>query len=235
MLFDLRGRGRRRTIQGIYLFLALLMGGGLIFFGVGGTGVGLFNTGNDSGGGSGNDVLEKRLSQAEKRVKRQPEQAAAWAALARARFTVAGNGENYDNIRNTYTRNGLKELRLAGRAWKRYLNLEPEQADATLAQQMVNAYLALNDAKGAVRALEVVAEERPSAGVYQQLAIVAYAAKQERKGDLAAAQAVERTPKANRKQVKQRLDLAKKQSTQTAPVTGGNTPGTTTLPVKPKG
>ena len=27
MLFDLRGRGRRRTVQAIYLSLALLMGG----------------------------------------------------------------------------------------------------------------------------------------------------------------------------------------------------------------
>ena len=35
MLFDLRGRGRRRTVQAIYLGLAILLGGGLIFFGVG--------------------------------------------------------------------------------------------------------------------------------------------------------------------------------------------------------
>ena len=33
MLFDLRGRGRRRTIQVIYLGLAVLMGGGLVLFG----------------------------------------------------------------------------------------------------------------------------------------------------------------------------------------------------------
>ena len=37
MLFDLRARGRRRAIKVIYLFLALLMGGGLIFFGIGGS------------------------------------------------------------------------------------------------------------------------------------------------------------------------------------------------------
>ena len=35
MLFDLRGRGRRRTVQVIYLSLALLMGGGLVLFGIG--------------------------------------------------------------------------------------------------------------------------------------------------------------------------------------------------------
>ena len=36
MLFDLRGRGRRNTIKVIYVSLAILMGGGLVFFGIGG-------------------------------------------------------------------------------------------------------------------------------------------------------------------------------------------------------
>ena len=31
MLFDLRGRGRRRTIKIVYITLALLMGGGLLY------------------------------------------------------------------------------------------------------------------------------------------------------------------------------------------------------------
>jgi hypothetical protein len=52
MLFDLRSRGRRRTVQAVYLTLAILMGGGLVLFGVGaGNGIGgLLNafTGNSS-------------------------------------------------------------------------------------------------------------------------------------------------------------------------------------------
>jgi len=35
MLFDLHGR-RRRVVQATYLALAVLMGGGLVLFGVGG-------------------------------------------------------------------------------------------------------------------------------------------------------------------------------------------------------
>ena len=35
MLFDLRSRGRRRTVQAVYLGLAVLMAGGLVLFGVG--------------------------------------------------------------------------------------------------------------------------------------------------------------------------------------------------------
>ena len=34
MLFDLRGRGRRRTVKIVYITLALLMGGGLVLFGI---------------------------------------------------------------------------------------------------------------------------------------------------------------------------------------------------------
>jgi len=53
MLFDLRGRGRRRTVQVVYLGLAVLMFVGLVLFGVGaGNGFGgLLNafTGNGSG------------------------------------------------------------------------------------------------------------------------------------------------------------------------------------------
>ena len=36
MLFDLRSRGRRRVIKVIYTMLALLLGGGLVLFGIGG-------------------------------------------------------------------------------------------------------------------------------------------------------------------------------------------------------
>ena len=34
MLFDLKGK-RRRVVQGVYLTLAVLMAGGLVFFGIG--------------------------------------------------------------------------------------------------------------------------------------------------------------------------------------------------------
>ena len=36
MLFDLRGPGRRRLVKIVYVTLALLMGGGLVLFGIGG-------------------------------------------------------------------------------------------------------------------------------------------------------------------------------------------------------
>ena len=63
MLFDLRGK-RRRLVQFTYLMLALLMGGGLVLFGIGGdVSGGLFNAFEDGGGnGSGNQAIEDRIA-----------------------------------------------------------------------------------------------------------------------------------------------------------------------------
>ena len=232
MLFDLRGRGRRRTVQVIYLFLAVLIGGGLVFFGVGGTGVGLFNTNNNSGGGgSGNNVLEKQLTRAEKAVKLHPREAGAWANLARVRFQVANSGGNYDSTQRTYQPNGRKQLRAATQAWDRYHALDSARPDPRLAAQMSNAFRELGDVKGLVGTLEIQAEQTRSAELFRQLAEVAYAAGQERKGDLASAAALERSAKAGRPQLKAELKTAKAQAKQGAP---GSVPQTSTVPIAPK-
>ena len=86
MLFDLRGRGRRKTIQIVYASLAVLMAAGLILFGVGsGLAGGLIDALNgDSGnGGSGNSLLNKQAETLQKRVQQNPKDAATWAKLAR--------------------------------------------------------------------------------------------------------------------------------------------------------
>ena len=80
MLFDLRGRGRRNTIKVIYVFLAFLMGGGLVFFGIGGaTSGGLFDVFNNSSGGA--DTGQKRFEKLES--------AASSAARARAALRLS--------------------------------------------------------------------------------------------------------------------------------------------------
>ena len=74
MLFDLRSRGRRRTVQVVYLGLAVLMGGGLVLFGVGtGNGVGgLLNA--FSGNGSGNAQSAGGQPAGEDRAQGRPSQ-----------------------------------------------------------------------------------------------------------------------------------------------------------------
>src|SRR6188472_215812 len=133
MLFDLRGRGRRRTIQVIYLSLAILMGGGLVLFGIGGnTSGGLFDALGGGGGGSNtnvSDAFNKRLKTLEQRTRTNPQDTAALVNMAKLRFQLAGTGENYNQSVQAYTDSGKQELRKASTAWQRYLALAPKKPD----------------------------------------------------------------------------------------------------------
>src|SRR5438105_1466986 len=170
MLFDLRGRGRRRTIQGIYLTLAVLMGGGLVFFGIGGnTSGGLFDAFKGNGGGGGTNVFAKQIKTAERQVKVNPNDMAAWAALAKARFGDAGQGDNYDRSTQGYTDKGRKTLQDGTDAFKRYLLLNKGRADLTLANQALQAIVSpggVNDPVTGTTAARIVSEARPSANTY---------------------------------------------------------------------
>src|SRR4051794_35496460 len=216
MLFDLRARGRRRTIQVIYLFLALLMGGGLIFFGIGGnTSGGLFDAFKSGGGSSGNDVLEKNVERAQKRVNLTPREATAWAALAKAQYQLANVGDGYDQNTQTFTAKGKRQLTKVERSWDRYLALDPPKPNVDLASLMVQALgpPGLNHAAKAVTAQEIVIDARPpSTGLYTQLAALAYEAGQTRKGDLASQKAVSLAPKDEQSTLRQQLKQLKQQS-----------------------
>src|SRR5947209_20632543 len=113
MLFDLRSRGRRRTVQGVYLGLAILMGGGLVLFGVGaGNGIGgLLNafTGNGSGNNQG-QVVNQQVVSAQKAVKANPNDPKAWASMLQARWTAAGQGSNFNSTTGAFTASGKKQL-----------------------------------------------------------------------------------------------------------------------------
>src|SRR4051794_40941537 len=119
MLFDLRGAGRRKTVQVTYILLAVLMGGGLVLFGIGGSvSGGLVDaiTGS-SGGSTGNGAYEKRVNQTLAQTRAHPKDAAAWADLARARFQLASTSDNLDQANGTWTASGKKVLVGAAAAW----------------------------------------------------------------------------------------------------------------------
>lgn len=227
MLFDLRGRGRRRTVQVIYVTLALLMGGGLVLFGIGGnTSGGLFDAIGGGSGSSGNTVA-KQIDKVEARLKTNPSDAPSWAQLARLRFSDASQ-TGYDQATSSFTAEGKQELAGVRAAWQRYLTLKPAKPDANTALLMVQALgptgLAAN--ADAVKAMEIVLAQRPeTSGLYVQYATLAYAAGQSRKGDLAAAKAIQLAPKDQRAALKDNLDAAKKA---VAAGASGTTTGTTT-------
>jgi tetratricopeptide (TPR) repeat protein len=221
MLFDLRGRGRRRTVQAIYLSLAVLMGGGLVLFGIGGnTSGGLFDAINGNGGGgstsSADAAIQKRAAGFERRMRLNPQDQAAFLSLAKLRFQVANSGENYNQTQQAFTAKGLQALRQSSSAWQGYLALNPKKPDVQTANLMVTAYgqSGLKQYDKAVQALEIVIDNRPeSAGLYANLAVLASGANQARKSELAESKAIALAPKAQRKQLKSDIDLAKSQLT----------------------
>ncbi|HEX8103729.1 MAG TPA: hypothetical protein VF533_14025 [Solirubrobacteraceae bacterium] len=218
MLFDLRGRGRRNTIKVIYVSLAILMGGGLVLFGIGGdVSGGLVDaiTGSSSGGDDGTSRFVDRERKAAARTRANPQDAQAWADLARARYQQAGIGENFDPSRNAYTAKGRAKLQGAADAWVAYQKLDPPAAKASqVARIMVQVYGpgALEKPEEATAAQEIVAEANPKANTYAQLAQLAYAAGQKRKGDLAKDKAIQLAPKDEREALKGQLESAAAQA-----------------------
>jgi len=212
MLFDLRSRGRRRTVQVVYLGLALLMGGGLVLFGVGaGNGIGgLLNafTGNGSGNAQ-STVVSAQEKAALRQTKLDPSNPSAWSSLVMARWgSASSNAADYNPSTNTYTAAGRRELAATTSAWERYLQLT-KSPDPNVAILAARAYAFLGNYAGAAGAWEIQALADPStAKGYECLAVTAYAAKQTRKGDLALAKALSLTPQLSRKMLKTEIQAA---------------------------
>ena len=166
MLFDLRGRGRRRTVQAIYLGLALLIGSGLVFFGVGAGvgGGGLLNslTGNES---SGSTSFSSQIKKYNKLTQQQPSSVYAWEQLTLAQLHEAG-GEAYI-VNGKLTSKGTTLFTQVAQSWNRYIALNPPKPNAEIAQEMVRVFgeEGLDQPAEAVKVLQIVTAARPeSAG-----------------------------------------------------------------------
>lgn len=214
MLFDLRGGHRRRAVKVIYVGLALLIGGGLILFGVGaGTGGGgLLNAATENEG-SGGASFSNEIKKYEKQVKKQPANVVAWERLTKAQLHESG-GEAYVSAQTgAPTAKGKELFYQASRSWERYLALNPPKPSLELAKLMLRVYGAegLNQPASAVQVLQlVVAAEPKNASYYAALAEYAYKAKNTRVGDLAMEKAVSLAPAADRPRVKSELEAVKK-------------------------
>lgn len=236
MLFDLRGGGRRRVVQGTYLFLALLIGGGLVLFGIGGSGLGgglvdAITNGNGSGP-TGNAAYEKRVKQATAQTRANPRNATAWATLARARYQLASSPDDFDSSTGVWNAAGKRQLSLASQAWQKHLAVAGKQPDDGVASLMVNAYseAGLNQPGKAVDAQEVITQARPTSATFAKLAVLAYTAGQSRKGDLAEQKALSLTDKSLRSNLKSQIDAAKAQALQSAAGASGQTASPSATP-----
>jgi hypothetical protein len=209
MLFDLRSRRRRRVIQVVYGFLALLIGGGLVLFGVGGgsgaTGVLSGLEQNGTGSASGFKLDYTAMLKAQRIAKREPSNAAAWDQYALQGFKLAETNYVSTTTSAGFTKAGAKELQIVKRAWNHYLTLTPANPDPVLAGDVSFAFglqPGIQDWKTAEGAAEIVAAANPkSFADYETLALDAYLAKDKTAGHLAEAHAIAVAPKSDRSSI----------------------------------
>jgi hypothetical protein len=238
MLFDLKGK-RRRAVQGTYLTLAILMGAGLVLFGIGSSVNGglsdLFNGGN--GSNQGNQAVQKRIDAANKQLQVNPKNVSALAEVIRGHYQLAT--ANADPNTGQFSAAAHKDLLGAADAWQRYLATNPPKPDIGLARVMVQAYsgLAQGAAKdqptaqrywaGATSATELIAASQQTPANYIALVQFATLAGQTSKADLAAKKAVAISPKKQRKSVQQQVAAAKAAGSSQASAGGAATPSGT--------
>lgn len=215
MIFDLQGK-RRRAVQATYLVLAVLMGGGLVLFGVGSGSIngGLFDaiTGNGNGNGNANSAISKRIKRDNQTLATQPKNEPALADLVRSHYQLAT--DDADANTGAFGPKGKQELQAAASAWQRYLNVAKNPSDS-LASLMVQAYGqgGLNKPSQAQTAAEIIARARPSAQTYLQLTQFATQAGDTRTAKLAGLKAIDLAPKSQKKLVKKEVAIASAVST----------------------
>src|SRR5215212_4021557 len=161
MLFDLRGK-RRRAVQATYLTLAVLMGGGLVFFGIGGDVSGglldAFKGGNNNDSNV-NSAVQKRIDRNRERLRANPQSKPVLKELVRDEYGLAtaqtsSNSTAFpkearkaaqivaraDNDAPSYLRlvqysTLAKDKRTADLAAKKAVDLAPKADRATVKQQ----------------------------------------------------------------------------------------------------
>jgi hypothetical protein len=215
MLFDLRGR-RRRAVQGTYLMLAVLMGGGLVLFGVGSNvSGGLLNAFNGGGGSSGDSALQKTIDKQEERLAKQPRNEVLLQSLVRNYYAEA-TSKRQNGAR--FPADAKGDLRKAGSYWTRYVAAadKPNPATAGYALQIYDVG-ALNRPKEAAKAASILAQQANDAPSYLRLVSYASRAGDTRTADLAGQKAIDLAPKSQRKLVKQQVEALKKAGSQQQP------------------
>jgi len=212
VLFDLRSRRRRGAVKVIYLGLAILIGGGLVLFGVGtGTGGGLLNGIGGGGGGGGHAVVSQQQRSALRLVRANPSSPAGWAALVQADWAAANQAPNLNSATGVFTAAGRRDLEGVSKGFAKYASLV-SRPDPNISILAARANVILRSWAAAASAWNYVAAAEPSApSAFECLALTAYAAGQTQKANLAYAKAISLFPKASKFELTQQLKAAKSQ------------------------
>lgn len=212
MLFDLRGRGRRRVTRIVYIGLALLIGVGLVGFGIGGGfgGGGLLNAAT-SNEGSNSVNYQKQITKYRKLTQSKPQDSAAWAGLT-LNLLHEGSSETYVTSAGL-TSKGHAIYKEITQAWSGYIASKPKTPSLALAKEMLLVYgeEGLNEPKEEVSLLQIIVGVEPNkAAYYGQLAEYAYKAHDTSLGNLAGEKYIALEPAADRKKAKTSLEELKK-------------------------
>jgi hypothetical protein len=152
MLFDLQSPGRRRIIKVVYATLAILLGGGLILFGIGSDATGGLSDIFTGGGSDPTEQFEGEIEDAEQRAQENPRDPNAQSELVQL-YYQAGNAQlevDSETGQQRFTSEAQESYTKAANAWDRYLKLAGEKADSSTALLAVQAFSAL--ANGALTA-----------------------------------------------------------------------------------
>ena len=247
MLFDLQSPGRRAAVKVIYAALAILLGGGLLFFGIGSDATGglLDALGLRDSNSSSNDVFSKEIESAQAKLKKDPNASAARLALV-GLYIQRGNQQlevNSQTGQSTVTPEASTSFNDAADQWDRYIASDPKKPDSGLALQLAGSFFLMaqsattaTDARIAVdnaaEVQQVAVDENPTVGNLNNLALyLLYAGKfSEARGVIA--QAVAKSPANKRKELQKQFDRVEKsakafekQVTSEAKAQGGKNPG----------
>lgn len=244
MLFDLRSPGRRNLIRVVYAGLAVLMGGGLIFFGIGGSGGGLLSDVGGGGGGDGGNPFEDQIGDAEAKLEQNPQDTAALAELVQLHYQAGSNQieVDQDTGAQSLTEEGEQQLQQSADAWARYLKLTEKGgqppasgvssiavqtfsvlADASFSEALssTSGTEALDRANDAITswgdaagAQRILADAQPAGQAYANLAFFLYRSGDIAGGDQAAARAVQEAEPNERAAIEQQLKQTKTQGEQ---------------------
>jgi tetratricopeptide (TPR) repeat protein len=219
VLFDLRDPRRKNAIRVIYAMLAVLMGGGLILFGIGGEVSGGLFDGLGIGSGGGGTTFEDQIEDAEKEVEENPRDQQALLDLVTLNIQ-AGNEqvEGFDEetgfpITSSDTEESFGR---AADAWDRYLALNPPEPDSGAALVLATSFftLAINattagdarrDIAVAAEAQRVAAEGNPGVANFRDLARYLYLAGEFAAAERAADRALAQAPPAQTRQIRRQL------------------------------
>ena len=225
MLFELGGR-RKRFIQVIYVCLALLLGGGLVFMGIGGDAQGglldAFGLGNSSQSTT-DSATEDDIEKAEQALAADPDDERALLLLARSQYISGQQALEVDeqNV-PSLTEEAIASFEASTEAWERYLATKPDKPDSEVATVVFQAYSSLAFARddpaliqqtleGATETAEIVAEAQPGPNSYLQLATYAYLSGDPKLGDSAGERAIEEADDPSLDAVKSQLRQAEQQ------------------------